>query len=181
MFLRSPVDGLVIERSAHPGEMVQAKDALMAIAQDDPLWVNASISSWDFAVLQSGPNARVSFQSDPRTLNVKVQAINPELDRYSHMVKFRMPIPNPDHRLKAGRYVQVQLDSPTRPLGSSMPHPPAQSRSNPSVMERLNEVERKLDQLLKEKEERSSSAKILERLDRIERKLNQLLDDRHEK
>ncbi len=47
-------------------------------------------------------------------------------------------------------------------------------------MERLNEVERKLDQLLKEKEERSSNARILERLDRIERKLNQLLDDRHE-
>ena len=148
------------------------------IGQDDPLWVNASISEWDYARLVAGRNATVDFPSDPRTLTVRVEAISPQLDRDTAMVKFRMPIPNPDHRLRPGMIVHVQQDSQTAPAGSSMPNLPPQARLTPSVMERLDEVERKIDKLLKEKAKRPSDSGILERLDQIERKLNQLLDSK---
>ena len=166
--LHSPVDGLIIERSASPGEVVQPRHTLLAIGQDDPLWVNASISGWDYARLVTGRNATVDFPSDPRTLTVRIEPVNPQLDRDTAMVKFRIPIPNTDHRLRPGMIVHVQQDSQTAPAESRKPHRPVEPRPNPDVMERLDEVERKIDKLLKEKAQSPSDSGILERLDQIE-------------
>ena len=167
--LHSPVDGLVTERSANPGEVVQARHTLLVIGQDDPLWVNASVKAWEFALLKDGPEAQVSFPPDTRTVNVRVQAINPEIDKNTATVRFWMPIPNHDHRLSPGQLVQVQLDNwSSGSSGSSPLQPPAEARSDPSIMERLNEVERKIDQLLKQKRQGPSDSGILQRLDQIE-------------
>jgi multidrug efflux pump subunit AcrA (membrane-fusion protein) len=178
--MRSPVDGLVIKRLINAGGFCPAGNTLLVIGQDDTLWVNVNLSEWDYALLhQTGQRATFSLPADSRTLNTNVEVINPELDRDTATVKFRMPIPNPDHRLRPGMFVQVQLDDVPGPVATGVSHPPAEATSTQSVMERLNEVERTIDKLLEQKEDRSSSTRILERLNQIERKLNQLLDQKN--
>ncbi len=178
MILRSPMDGLVIERSASPGEMVQAMNVMLVIAQDDPLLVIVNVSEQNASRFEIGQNLIVRFPSDGRPVNATVKAIGTVVDPSTHTVLVRASIPNPDHRLRAGLYASVQLDAPPRPSEPSKPQRPVETRSNLDVMERLDAVEQKVDKLLKEKEQRPSNARVLERLEQIERKLNQLLDDR---
>jgi len=178
MILHSPVDGMVVNRVAHLGEVVKANDSLLVIGLDDPLWVTASVGERDSTRLEIGQRLIVEFPFDGQTVNTTVEAIGTVVDPNTQTVNVRTSIPNPDHQLKYGMFVQVQLQTPTRPSGSGMPQPPGEARSNPSVTERLNHLERTIDKLLKEKEERSSNVRVFERLDQLERKLNQLLDDR---
>jgi len=180
MILRSPVDGMIVYRSAHPGEVVKANDSLLVIGLDDPLWVTASVSERESSRLAIGQSLIVKFPFGGQTVNARVEAIGTVVDPNTQTVNVRTSIPNPDHQLKYGMFVHVQLETPSRPSASSEPHPPVEARSNPTVTERLNDLERRIDKLLKETEEHSSNARVSERLDQLERKLNQLLDDRKE-
>ncbi len=178
MILRSPIDGLVIARSASPGEMVQATNLLLVIAQDEPLLVIANVSERDASRFEIGQTLIVRFPFEGRPVNATIKAIGAVVDPSTHTVPVRVSIPNPEHRLRAGMYASVQLETPPRPSEPNKPQRPVETRSNLNVMERLDAVERKIDKLLKEKEDRPTNARVLERLDQIERKLNQLLEDR---
>ena len=169
MILRSPIDGMVIERSASPGEMVQATNVLLVIAEDEPLWVIINVSERNASRFEIGQNLIVRFPFDGQPVNATVKAIGTVVDPSTHTVLVRASIPNPDHRLRAGMYASVQLEAPPRPSEPSKPQRPVEARSNPSVMERLDAVEQKVDKLLKEKEQRpatpeSSSGSIRSRV-----------------
>jgi hypothetical protein len=58
-------------------------------------------------------------------------------------------------------------DARPEPVGE--PEAPQEQSIDPPASDRLSELERKVDRLLRDKEERLSHAKILERLDALER------------
>ena len=95
-------------------------------------------------------------------------------------MKFRTTIPNPGGRLKAGTFVRLRLETDAGRSGIDEPRPPGEQISDGTAHERLTELERKVDRLLGEKEERMSHAKILERLDALERKLDRVLEGRRD-
>ena len=92
------------------------------------------------------------------------------------MASVRTSIPNPEHRLKPGMLVRLDVElepgavpSPSRTDAGEQP------RSEVALEQRLIDVERKLQRLLDEKEGRSSNGKILGRIDDLERKLDRVL------
>ena len=118
------------------------------------------------------------FLSTNRSVKAKVEFIDPRVDPETHGVRFRTSIPNPDHRLKAGMFVRLVLET-NRPRDRiDRPRTSSEKPRTASTDDRLNELERKLDRLLGDKDERSSNAKLLERLDALEHRVNQLLDKR---
>jgi RNA polymerase sigma factor (sigma-70 family) len=171
----SPASGLVIERSAVPGNFYDAKDTLLVIAQDDPLWVTASIPAGTIDTVALGRKLSVHFPMSDLTLGARIETIGSEVDPATQTVKIRASIPNPDHRLKAGMFVGVQLDAVARsepPKRTSVePQPPPLG----SVEDRLNALEQKLDRLLAERVDHASNARFLERLIELERKVDQIL------
>jgi hypothetical protein len=110
----------------------------------------------------------------PMVFQVCRQALN---DHHSAQ-KFRTTISNPDGRYKAGMFVRVVLETGASSDRIDERRGPREQPLDATENDRLSELERKVDRLLSEKEERSAHATILERLDALERKLDRLLDGR---
>jgi RNA polymerase sigma factor (sigma-70 family) len=175
MTLRSRVDGVVIKRDVVEGNFYDSKDTLLTIAWLDHLWVRASVHEQDAPRVKLGQDLSVIFPFSKGRLTAKVQYIDPRVDPETHSVKLRATIPNPDGRYKSGAYVRVELETEEQHDGVNQPRVAGEEPLGATTNDRLSALERKLDRLLGDNEERSSNAKILERLDNLERKLDQLL------
>jgi RNA polymerase sigma factor (sigma-70 family) len=174
--LRSPVAGVVIERSAVRGNFYESMDKLLVIAQDERLQVSAEIDLHDADFVAVGQRMTIRFPFSERAEVAKVEAVNPSQVPRTGKVTVRSSIPNPDHRLKPGMSVAVRLE--LGPAAQSAKASPARvlGKSDTRLDERLNEIERKLARLLDEKDGPSTNAKILERLSELEKKVDRALN-----
>src|SRR6516162_8838055 len=114
---------------------------------------------------------RIPF--DDRGVEARVESIDSQVDPETRTVKIRTSIPNPENRIKPGTFVRMALEPGER--DGSVEQPVAAVTRGPieaTARDRLSELERKVDQLLGEREERLSHVKILERLEALERKLD---------
>jgi RNA polymerase sigma factor (sigma-70 family) len=178
MVLRSSGEGVVVQRNVVPGNFYNSYDVLMIIARIDDLWARGSVSELDAKRVKFGQEVTVIFPFADHRVKAKVEHVNSQVDRATHTVEIRTSIPNPDHRYKPGMAVSMAIETEA---GRDMPPAPRGLADEPtatSTTDRLNALERKLDRLLGEKEERLSHAKILDRLDALERKMDQLLNGR---
>jgi RND family efflux transporter MFP subunit len=177
LILRSRAGGMVIRRNVVTGNFHDTRDELLEIAPVDHLWVTARVPEQNLQTLKRGQSMTLRFTFDDRPLKGKVEFIDPVVDPATGTVKIRTTIPNPDHRLKAGMFAQVELETASDPEPVTGPRPEEQSPGGAAVSEtRLDALERKVDQLFKEQQNHSQAAKILGRLDELERKLDWLLE-----
>ncbi len=178
MTKRSGVDGVVIQRDAVPGNLYDRNDVLLTIAQDDLLRVWVSVDAEDAHKVKVGQDVTVRFPFDDGAVKAKVDYVASSADRETHKVRIAITIPNADRRRKAGMIVRVALAANARQEPFDEPAGAQEATVDAPARDRLSELERKVDRLLGEKEERASHAKILERLDALERKLDQVLSGR---
>ena len=179
--LRSPMSRLIVRRMVVRGNQYDPKDTVFSIAREDPLWVTGSAPEQDLPRIKVGQDLTVSFAFDDRRVKARVESIDPRVDPQTHKFTFRTSIPNPDRRLKPGMFVRVDLETDTRHDSIDTPRHAGEKPLDPTTNDRLSELERKLDRLLREKDERSAIAKIRERLDALEYKVDQLLGGRQGK
>lgn len=111
--IRSPIDGVVVERLRHPGELAK-QDPIMKLAQIDPLRVEV------FAPLvllgQIAVGSKIDIKpSDPPggTYRAEVTIVNKVVDPASGTFGVRLELPNHDHRLPAGLHCSAHF-SPGR-------------------------------------------------------------------
>jgi RNA polymerase sigma factor (sigma-70 family) len=179
MILRSRSDGIVVLRSVVPGNFYTPTDSLMSISRLDPLLVRANVSEPDARKVKVGQIVTVRVPFLDWQVRAKVEAISAQADPETHTVPIRTTIPNRDGRLKAGMFARLDVETyangDERVEGQAVVERP---NVDATMRDRLSELERKVDRLLGEKEERTSHAKILERLDALERKLDQVLNGR---
>ncbi len=178
MTVRSRVDGVVIQRDVVPGNQYDRNDTLLTIAQDDFLRVIASVDGEDAHKVKVGQKISVRFAFEDGVVEAKVDRVFSGLDQETQKTKILATIPNPDHTRKADMIVRVAIaiDAGREPVNE--PGGPKDQAIDATMRDRLRELERKVDRLLGEKDERTSHAKILERLEALERKLDQVLNGR---
>src|ERR1019366_2333834 len=114
--LRSPLEGVVIERNVNPGQEVRA-DQMLANATNlfaplfvvsDPsrLWLQIDASETDLAELQLGQRIRVTSKAFPGKLfEGTLASIAPSLDPVTRTARVRGVVENPQRLLKAEMYV----------------------------------------------------------------------------
>ncbi|MFN8473035.1 MAG: efflux RND transporter periplasmic adaptor subunit [Anaerolineae bacterium] len=73
--VRAPMDGVVVARSANPGDTVTAGQSLLTIIDPSQLWVNAQIEETKVGRLKVGQPVEVSVDTLDRVLPGKVAAI----------------------------------------------------------------------------------------------------------
>ncbi len=178
MILRAHSEGMVVERNVVPGNFYDSRDTLMTVARLDPLWVVGSVGEADAQRLKVGQSLTVTIPYGNHPLKSKVEYIDAQVDPETHRVKFRTSIPNPGLELKPGLFVRLAVETDAQPRKAGRSRVPREAPAEQPAHDRLSELERKVDQLLGEKEERLSHAKILERLEALERKLDRILDGR---
>jgi membrane fusion protein, heavy metal efflux system len=113
--LRSPIDGLVIERYLQPGERVEDK-AVLKVANIAALRVEVVAPVSLFGQLRAGQTVRVQPDlpgSPARTASVA--QIDKVLDPASNTFRVRLHLPNADESLPAGLRCRVDLGGAAAP------------------------------------------------------------------
>lgn len=100
--IRSPVNGVVVERFLSAGEFVQ-NEPILKIAELNPLNVEVIIPASRFGNIHKGMKATVKPQVlVDEGFEARVVIVDRVVDAASSTVGVRLELPNPDYRIPAG-------------------------------------------------------------------------------
>lgn len=108
--LLSPRSGTVIRDPFVTGELIEPGQLLFEISDESMLWVEAQLRPDRAGEIAVGGPARVS-RDGAHWLEGKVVQLHHQLDEVTRTRGVRIEVPNPDHALHAGDYVDVALDT----------------------------------------------------------------------
>jgi cobalt-zinc-cadmium efflux system membrane fusion protein len=121
MTLRSPINGLVIERDVVPGNLYDENDTLLVIAPLDRLWVWGNVFESDLDLVKLGQSWEIRFPFLEQKLQGKVEYISNRVDPNTHAVRVRTSIPNTEGKLKSDMLVRGMLEIPPAPASTVIP------------------------------------------------------------
>ncbi len=110
--VRSPIDGVVVERHMSPGELVSRtqNDVILELAQLDPLFVEVRVPQSMLASLRTGMKAIVRPEAPfERDIECEVTVVDPAVEAPSGSLRVRLALPNPDHSIPAGVRCRVRF------------------------------------------------------------------------
>ncbi len=110
--VRAPFDGRVGIRLVNLGQFVARGRALVPIQKLDPIYVNFNIPQRQLAALSLGQKIVLKVDAFPRPFEGKISAINSEVDASTRSVSVQAILTNPGERLRAGMFVQVEVELP---------------------------------------------------------------------
>ena len=108
----APRDGVVVEKMAVEGQMVEAGMKLYRVADLSTVWVHSQVYEQDLGFIKLGQEAVVSLSYLPdRKFRGRVTDIYPTVDEKTRTAKVRMEFHNPGFFLKPGMFATVQIES----------------------------------------------------------------------
>lgn len=114
MTLRSPTEGIVIERNVVPGNLYDENDTLLTIAPLDHLWVWGNVFESDIDMVELGQAWDIQFPLLKQSVQGKVDYISNRVDPVTHAIRVRTSIPNINGRLKSDMLVRGILMIPPK-------------------------------------------------------------------
>jgi RND family efflux transporter MFP subunit len=122
--IRSPIDGIVVQRLLGPGEFVHQESPIVELAQVDPLYVEAYPPVRVFDSIKQGMSGRVRLDGTAgQTFSAAVTIVDHVFDAASGTFGVRLALPNPDAALSAGLRCTVSFEAATL----ADPPPPTQA------------------------------------------------------
>ena len=112
---RSPIDGVVADRSLYRGEMAAAGTALLTVMDTSQVIARAHIPQPEAALLKVGDHATVTVPGQEDPIEGKITVVSPALDPNSTTVEVWVQTKNADQLLKPGTSVQVSMLAQTIP------------------------------------------------------------------
>lgn len=113
--VRSPLAGVVLERTAVPGTVVAAGAPLAVVTDPSTLWVTLNAPESDLASLRVGASLRFVVPAYPAdTFSARLTAVGAGLDPDTRTVFARAEVSNPGGRLKPAMLASVVLPAPPR-------------------------------------------------------------------
>ncbi|HEU4683264.1 MAG TPA: efflux RND transporter periplasmic adaptor subunit [Nitrospira sp.] len=110
--LKSPLTGIVVERSVTPGQSVgsDAGQVLFTVADLDMLQVVADVYERDLALVKEGQYAKVAVEAYPGVMfPATVAAIGDVVDPTTRTIKLRAWVNNADRKLKPEMFARLHL------------------------------------------------------------------------
>ena len=99
--VRSPLDGIVVERRAAKGDIVQSEPIFRLMALD-PLHVEVVLSVNYFGTISADAEKLIWLPEVDETVSARVVNIDRVIDPRSATFRLRLELPNPDFRIPAG-------------------------------------------------------------------------------
>ncbi|MES9862883.1 MAG: efflux RND transporter periplasmic adaptor subunit [Candidatus Thiodiazotropha sp. LLP2] len=107
--IRSPIDGVVVDRHLNPGESVEER-AIIKIAQINPLRVEVVAPVTLLGKIKTGQLASVVPELPiGGKYQAEVKIVDPILDAASGTFRIRLEIPNDDYKLTSGLRCRVRF------------------------------------------------------------------------
>ncbi|WP_456377144.1 efflux RND transporter periplasmic adaptor subunit [Thiolapillus sp.] len=106
--VRSPMDGMVLEQLAMPGQRVEIASPIYRIGQLDSLWLEIHVPLEKLDAVTVGTAVKVE---KPKTEG-RVITIGSMIHSKDQGVLVRAEVANPDGKLRPGQFVEAQLAQP---------------------------------------------------------------------
>ena len=108
--IRAPVHGTVGNRNAEVGMMVGSGTRLFTLGQLDSVRVEVILTDRMLNYIQTGQRAEIQSTGQPsELLSAPVSRISPFLHPVTHSTEAEIDLANPDHQLKSGMFVAVDV------------------------------------------------------------------------
>jgi RND family efflux transporter MFP subunit len=129
--IRSPVDGIIVERYMSGGERVEEKP-IVRVATVDPLRVEIVLPATLYGSIRVGATLTVTPElPNAKPRRAKVVLVDSVIDGPSNTFRVRLELPNPKYDLPAGPRCKVDL-------GPDAKRPAAERRPGPGLDLRLD-------------------------------------------
>jgi cobalt-zinc-cadmium efflux system membrane fusion protein len=111
----APASGLVIERKATAGSVVNSGEQLFTISDTTSLWMIAAANELDLSHLRAGQGVEIQVRAYPdREFSGRILKLGEELDPATRTLQIRIVVPNQQGRLKPEMYAIASLQEPER-------------------------------------------------------------------
>jgi len=111
LMLRSPVNGVVVEKSVLAGQRIMAGEPLYKVADLSIVWLEGEVFERDLGAVRLGQRVRAEFDAFPgASRSGRVTYIYPTLNPDTRTARIRVEIPNRDLQLKPGMYGTIRID-----------------------------------------------------------------------
>ena len=112
----SPVDGVVLVKSADPGEVLGVGTTVVTVGDIDHPWLRGYVNETDLGKVKIGSHARVTTDSHPgKTYQGRVSFIASEAEFTPKQIQTQ------EERVKLVYRIKIDVDNPNRELKSNMP------------------------------------------------------------
>jgi multidrug efflux pump subunit AcrA (membrane-fusion protein) len=134
----APASGLVFERKATVGSVVNSGDELFAVTDTSSLWMIAAANEVDLSQISVGRGAHIEVRAYPgREFSGTVLKLGEKLDPDTRTLQIRILVPNPQGQLKPEMYATASLRGGARRSGLFVPDEAVQELNGvPSVFVR---------------------------------------------
>ena len=109
--LRSPVNGVVLEKMVTQGQQVMAGMRLYRVADLSSVWIEGEVFEQDLRYVRAGVEAHIEVSAYPDDhVMGEVSFVYPTVDQASRTNRVRVVVPNPGLRLKPGMFATIYVD-----------------------------------------------------------------------
>ena len=108
--LKASIDGVIIERTATVGELVDKSKSIYTISDPTQLWAIAEVKERDIATVKLTQDAAFTTLAFPNEkFHGKVVLIGNQVEAGSRTVEVRINVGNSEGRLKPGMFADVEI------------------------------------------------------------------------
>jgi len=120
--LNSPIDCIVVERTATVGASVGTDANLFKIIDLSSVWIDADVFEKDLPRVRPGQEVKLTVTAFPQTtFSGKVIFVDSVVNPDTRTVKVRTEVANPDGRLKPDMFANVQIVTDVNRAAISIP------------------------------------------------------------
>ena len=110
--LDSPIAGVIVERSAMPGQIAGPQTNLFTVANLNHVWITVDVYDADLARVQKGAVASVTTSALPgENFLGRVTYAGGVVDPATRTFKVRVEVENPALRLRPGMFAQARIEA----------------------------------------------------------------------
>ena len=107
--VRSPADGVVLNRDITLYQWFRAGEEFYEIANLDRVWVYADVYEDEAIHLKPGMAVKVKHEQSGRTFDAKISRVLPLFDPVAKTLKVRLDVDNPRYDLRPDMFVDVEI------------------------------------------------------------------------
>ena len=113
--VRAPFDGQLGIRQVNVGQMINSGQQVVSLQALDPVYVDFALPQQELSKLAPGLEALVRTDAVPgREFKGKLTALNSMVDTVTRNVTLQATFENPDHALKPGMFVKINIALPEK-------------------------------------------------------------------
>jgi len=109
MQIRSPTDGVVLNRNITLYQWFKAGEEFYEIADLARVWVYADVYEDEASHLKPGMEVKVRHEQSGRTFEARISQVLPLFDSVSKTLKVRIDVDNPGYDLRPDMFVDVEI------------------------------------------------------------------------